>query len=82
MSTNTDDDPERAAVESDPLFVGKVEETESFLEDCWDTITLGVPIFLSMLSWVGVSKFVHATYLRHHSVHRSDTKQLVLNFYR
>ena len=58
MGTDINDDPERDAVESDPLFGVKVEETESFLEDCWDTITLGAPIFLSMLSWVGVSNIV------------------------
>ena len=58
MGTDINDDPERDAVESDPLSGVKVEETESFLEDCWDTITLGAPIFLSMLSWVGVSNIV------------------------
>ena len=82
MISNIKDDPESAAVESDPLVAGKVEETESFLDDCWDTLTLGAPIFLSMLSWVGVSKFVHAPFLAQFSVHRSDTKQLLLNCYR
>ncbi len=24
-------------------------------EDAWDTLQLGIPIFISMLSWVGVS---------------------------
>jgi hypothetical protein len=27
----------------------------SILDDAWDIIKLGVPIFISMLSWVGVS---------------------------
>ena len=27
----------------------------SILHDAWDIIKLGVPIFISMLSWVGVS---------------------------
>jgi hypothetical protein len=32
-----------------------VKEHPSILYDAWDTIQLGVPIFISMLSWVGVS---------------------------
>jgi hypothetical protein len=37
----------------------KTEETKPEVEgtiyaDVWDTITLGVPIFFSMLSWVGM----------------------------
>jgi hypothetical protein len=59
MSNAVDEDPERAAVESDPLIGEKVANNESFLDDCWDTIALGAPIFLSMLSWVGVSNLVH-----------------------
>jgi hypothetical protein len=53
-SRNGTKDPE-TAVESDPLIGRQVEESASFLEDCWDTIKLGGPIFVAMLSWVGVS---------------------------
>lgn len=31
------------------------EELDSFLEEAWDTIKLGIPIFVASLSWVGVS---------------------------
>ena len=55
MSNIPEEDPERAAVESDPLIGGKEVKNESFLKDCCDTLRLGAPIFLSMLSWVGVS---------------------------
>ena len=61
--TRDDRDPE----EGDPLLLKnrvKVfngadddapEELESFLEEAWDTIKLGIPIFVASLSWVGVS---------------------------
>jgi hypothetical protein len=62
------DDPEKG--ETDPLIL-KTEAAKavvkqagpegaatdpSFSEDCWDTIKLGAPIFVAMLSWVGVSE--------------------------
>jgi hypothetical protein len=53
--TMTNDDPEVAAVETDSLIAGQEGKTEDFVDDCWDTIKLGIPIFLAMLSWVGVS---------------------------
>jgi hypothetical protein len=31
----------------------------SILHDAWDIIKLGVPIFISMLSWVGVSSYIY-----------------------
>ena len=32
-----------------------IHRLPSFRDDIFDTIVLGVPIFISMLSWVGVS---------------------------
>ncbi len=54
-TTRTNDDPEVAAVETDSLIAGRDDKQEDFIDDCWDTIKLGFPIFLAMLSWVGVS---------------------------
>jgi hypothetical protein len=59
------DDPEKG--ETDPLILKTdaakavldraiVASDPSFWEDCWDTIKLGAPIFVAMLSWVGVSQ--------------------------
>jgi len=50
-------DPEKG--ESDPLIAGKEDADGlarhgSFQDDAMDTIKLGVPIFITMLSWVGV----------------------------
>jgi hypothetical protein len=32
-----------------------IDRLPSFRDDVFDTVKLGVPIFISMLSWVGVS---------------------------
>ncbi|KAI2511274.1 MatE-like protein [Fragilaria crotonensis] len=53
-TTRTNDDPEVAAVETDSLIAGRDDKQEDFIDDCWDTIKLGFPIFLAMLSWVGM----------------------------
>jgi len=50
-------DPEKG--ESDPLIAGKEDADGlarhgSFQDDAMDTIKLGVPIFITMLSWVGM----------------------------
>ena len=54
MPTNTTKDPEKGG-EQQPLIINAPEEKISVLEDAWDTLKLGAPIFIAMLSWVGVS---------------------------
>lgn len=44
----------KVAIE-EPLS-GHLDRLPSFLDDALDTVKLGVPIFISMLSWVGVSQ--------------------------
>jgi hypothetical protein len=55
-------DPEKGSTETTPL-VGAKKKVESFTseisensvwEDAVDTVQLGIPIFIAMLSWVGV----------------------------
>lgn len=58
MSSTTTSDSEKG--ETDPLIAGKenvkaLGEHGSFHDDAIDTIKLGLPIFVSMISWVGVS---------------------------
>ena len=49
------------AKEEDPLLGDAIFDdggtTPPFLEDCWDIIKLGFPIFLAMVSWAGVSQY-------------------------
>jgi hypothetical protein len=55
-------DPESGSTESTPLVekdvgldsVSKKAQKTTVLEDALDTFKLGVPIFIAMLSWVGV----------------------------
>ena len=54
-TTRSNDDPDVAAVETDSLIARREGKHEDFIDDCWDTVKLGFPIFLAMLSWVGVS---------------------------
>ena len=66
------DDPEVARLETDPLIAEKEVKLESFADDCWDTIKLGIPILFAMLSWVGVSNATRPLRLvasRHRRIH-------------
>eukprot|EP00549_Striatella_unipunctata_P007765 CAMPEP_0118689444 /NCGR_PEP_ID=MMETSP0800-20121206/9495_1 /TAXON_ID=210618 ORGANISM="Striatella unipunctata, Strain CCMP2910" /NCGR_SAMPLE_ID=MMETSP0800 /ASSEMBLY_ACC=CAM_ASM_000638 /LENGTH=467 /DNA_ID=CAMNT_0006586847 /DNA_START=108 /DNA_END=1508 /DNA_ORIENTATION=- len=48
-------DAERQSKETDPLIRNRpAKEKVTPLQDAWDTIQLGFPIFLSMISWVGM----------------------------
>lgn len=60
---STSDDPEQGPTEATPLVDTSVldrkeddtHKTVSITEEVVDTIKLGVPIFVAMVSWVGVS---------------------------
>jgi hypothetical protein len=62
LRNEVDDDPEQAAPSERNVLLLKNEEKEeerdSLYEESCDTIRLGIPIFLSMLSWVGVSEAI------------------------
>lgn len=68
-SSSTIKDPEGGthSTETTPLFVSSKDVSDdsvvlpqphghTIMEDVIDTIKLGVPIFIAMLSWVGVSR--------------------------
>lgn len=41
--------------DTEALLEQRLDRLPSFRDDMLDTVKLGVPIFISMLSWVGVS---------------------------
>jgi hypothetical protein len=68
MASSASKDPEKGtSTETTPLVSGSSTEVEgdkidfpephshTVVEDVLDTLKLGVPIFIAMLSWVGVS---------------------------
>jgi hypothetical protein len=63
----------------DNIYIATSPQFHSLSEDVIDTIKLGVPIFIAMLSWVGVSSWMFIPFSSNHNLILPHTFPIATN---